>query len=210
MRRLYFTAYAALLVLFVLLGFFINASHNLPGDSAINHWFAGVDIAFVDSLMRAASTLGETIPAVITVSLVVIILLLSRRKLEALFVAVLPSLAALFTWLIKVLVDRPRPGDEIFGNDGLSFPSGHVSHMVVFLGFLIYLMPELIKQRVMAITLQVIMFAIILLIMLSRVYLGEHWVSDVLGSVILGGLMLAPAIDLYKRYYMRVKDARVA
>jgi len=210
MRRLYFTAYAALLVLFVLLGFFIHASHNLPGDSAINHWFAGVDIAFVDSLMRAASTLGETIPAVITVSLVVIILLLSRRKLEALFVAVLPSLAALFTWLIKVLVDRPRPGDEIFGNGGLSFPSGHVSHMVVFLGFLIYLMPELIKQRVMAITLQVIMFAIILLIMLSRVYLGEHWVSDVLGSVILGGLMLAPAIVLYKRYYMRVKDARVA
>lgn len=210
MRRLYFAIYAAFLILFGLLGYFVHSSYNLPGDVAMNEWFVGVDLPFIDSLMQAVSYLGETIPAVITVSLVVIILMLFRRWLEALFVAALPSLAALLTWVIKVLVDRPRPSDELFSDGGLSFPSGHVSHIVVFLGFLFYLLPGLVKQRVIAMTLQAVMVLIILLMMVSRVYLGEHWASDVLGGIMLGGLILALAIVLYNKYIGGREDARAA
>ena len=210
MRRLYLFIYAVCLILFGLFSYFVHKSHNLPGDRAISDWFAGVDITFIDSLMQAVSSLGDTIPVVIMVSLVVIVLLFSRRRLEALFVAVLPSLAALLTWIIKVLVDRPRPGDELLGNGGLSFPSGHVSHIVVFLGFLFYLLPRLIKQRVIVAALQAIMVILILLMVASRVYLGEHWASDVLGGIIIGGLILAPVIVLYKNNDARRKDARTA
>ena len=210
MRRLYFFIYAVCLILFGLLSYFMHESYNLPGDRVISDWFAEFDLPSIDSLMQTVSSLGDTIPAVIIVSLVVIVLLFFKRRLEALFVAVLPSLAALLTWLIKVLVDRPRPGDELLGNGGLSFPSGHVSHIAVFLGFLFYLLPGLIKQRVIVTALQATMVILILLMMITRVYLGEHWPSDVLGGIILGGLILTPAIVLYKKYAMRRKNARAA
>lgn len=210
MSRLYSSIYAVCLILFGLLGCFVHKSHNLPGDIAISDWFTGIEIPFVDSLMRAVTVFGDTIPIIITVSLVVAFLLFFRRRLEALFVAALPGLAALFTWLIKVLVDRPRPGDELFDNGGLSFPSGHVSYIVVFLGFFIYLLPGLIKQRVIVPALQAIMVIFILLMMVSRIYLGEHWPSDVLGSIMLGGLILAPAIILYNKYALGRKNARAA
>jgi undecaprenyl-diphosphatase len=210
MSRLYSSIYAVCLILFGLLGCFVHKSHNLPGDIAISDWFTGIEIPFVDSLMRAVTVFGDTIPIIITVSLVVAVLLFFRRRLEALFVAALPGLAALFTWLIKVLVDRPRPGDELFDNGGLSFPSGHVSYIVVFLGFFIYLLPGLIKQRVIVPALQAIMVIFILLMMASRIYLGEHWPGDVLGSIMLGGLILAPAIVLYNKYAAGRKNARAA
>jgi len=209
MIRLYSFIYAVSLLLFGLLACFVHRGYELPGDRAISDWFIGIDITFFDNLMWAVSSLGDTIPAVIIVSLLVMVLFFSQKRLEALFVALLPSLAALLTWSVKLLVDRPRPVDELFNNGGLSFPSGHVSHIVVVLGFLFHLLPGLIKQRVIMVALQAIIVIIILLMMASRIYLGEHWPSDVLGSVILGGLILAPAIVLYNKYKGR-KDARAA
>jgi membrane-associated phospholipid phosphatase len=188
----------------------MHESYNLPSDRVVNGWFAGIDQPSIHSLMQAVSSLGDTIPAVIMVSLVVIVLLFYRMRLEALFVVVLPSLTALLTWLVKVLVDRPRPGDELVGNSGLSFPSGHVSHIVVFLIFIFYLLPGLIKRRVIVIALRIMIVIFILLMMLSRIYLGEHWPSDVLGSIILSGLILTPAIGLYNNMVIRREDARTA
>ncbi|MFH1662363.1 MAG: phosphatase PAP2 family protein [Chloroflexota bacterium] len=210
MRRLYFTIYAVFLILFGLLGYLVHKSYDLPGDVAISDWFTGIKLPFVDSLMRAVSSIGDTIPAVIIVLFVVTVLLFFKRRLEALYVAALLSLAALFIWLIKVLVDRPRPGYELLGNGGLSFPSGHVSYIVVLLGFLIYLLPGLVKHRVIVTALQAIMVILILLMMASRIYLGEHWPSDVLGGIMLGGLMLVPVIILYNKYTAGRKDAGAA
>ncbi len=210
MRRLYYFIYAACLVLFGLLGYFAHQSSSLPGDSAITTWLNGIELPFVDSLMQVVSALGDTLPSIITVVVVIILLLFARRRLEAVFIAVLPGIAVLLTWLIKVMVDRPRPGAELIDNGGLSFPSGHVSHMVVLLGFVYYLLPGLIKQRVIITALRAIMVIIMLLMIASRVYLGEHWSSDVLGGLVLGGLILAPAIVVYKHYARRGGNARAA
>jgi undecaprenyl-diphosphatase len=210
MRRLYYFIYAICLVLFGLLSYFAHQSGSLPGDSAIFNWLGGIESPFFDSLMRAITALGNALPSVITVAVVVAVLLLVRRWLEAFFIALLPSLAALFTWAIKVAVDRPRPGAELIDNGGLSYPSGHVSHIVVFLGFLCYLMPGLVKKRAVVTALQVIMVILIMLMMTSRIYLGEHWPSDVLAGLMLGGMVLAPAMVVYKHYARRRENAGAA
>jgi undecaprenyl-diphosphatase len=210
MRKLHVAIYAIFLILFGLLSYLLRESYILPIDRVINDWFAGIDLPVVHSLMQVVSCLGDTIPAVIMVSLVVIILLFFRMRLEALFVIVLPSLTALLTWLVKVLVDRPRPGEALLDNGGLSFPSGHVSYIVVFLVFLFYLLPGMIKRHIIVTALKAVIVILILLMMISRVYLGEHWPSDVLGSIIFSGLILAPSVVLYNNMVVRRKDARTA
>ena len=210
MRRRYYIIYLVCLILFGLLCYAVYRSYNLPGDLAISSWFTGINGSSIDRLMVAVSGFGETVVEIITISLLVLVLMLYKKKLEAFFVAILPSLVALFTWLLKIIINRPRPGDELASDRGLSFPSGHVSYIVVLFGFLLYVLPWLIRQRIIKTVLQVMMIILMLLMMTSRIYLGEHWPSDVLGGAMLAGLILVPLILIYTKNNQGGKGARAA
>jgi membrane-associated phospholipid phosphatase len=120
--------------------------------------------------------------------------LIFKRKKEALFV-ILTALSSLISLSIKILVNRPRPTDNIVKilvkTTEKSFPSGHVLFYVVFFGFLALLMfelkaiPKLIRISVSAISL-----LLIFTIPYSRVYLGAHWFTDVTAGFFLGLLCL--------------------
>lgn len=154
--------------------------------------------------MTAISFISSTLPAVVIVALVIIGLLATGRKLEPIFIASATSLAALLNWLLKLLISRPRPGSEIIQvlveSNGLSFPSGHTVYAVVFYGFLFYLAPRVTAQPAVIGIVRPVLILLILLTGISRVYLGAHWPSDVLGSLLLGGLLLFLAIALYHKY----------
>lgn len=168
-----------------------------PGDDDIAQWLQGIDSSFFDWLMRAVSSIEGTAVAIVSVTAVVLLLFILRKRREAGFVAGVMLVAEGFTRLFKFLIDRPRPGDDVLAG-GFSFPSGHVTYAVVFFGFMVYLMPRLVKQKALAVTLQVILSLIIFLTGFSRVYLGEHWPSDALGGYLLGGLLLALGITLFQ------------
>ena len=202
MNRLRAGIYVFCLILFGLLCYFAREFSYFPGDVTFSLWLQGIYLPFLNPVMKAVSYISSVIPAVITVTLLVIVLWASGRKLESIFIASLTSSAALLNWLLKLLVSRPRPGIELMEilseNNGLSFPSGHVTYAVVFFGFLSYLVPRLVKQPAVAWTLRSLLILLIFLIATSRVYLQAHWSSDILGSFLLGGLLLALAINLYQ------------
>ena len=175
----------------------ISFSTISSGDTAVSQWLAGFDNSFFDWLMNAVSFLGKTVPSIVIVVTVVVLLFIFRRRLESLFVLLLALSGEGVTSLFKFLVDRPRPGGDLLAG-GTSFPSGHVVYSVVFFGFLAYLAPRLIKWPRVARTVQVILILLILLGGVSRVYLERHWPSDVLGGLLLGGLLLVPAIALFR------------
>ena len=89
----------------------------------------------------------------------------------------------------KEIIDRPRPGEpESIGNKG--FPSGHVLYGVLLSGVTwLFLVSKIPKLR-LRIPLLTILIAWPVLIGLSRISLEKHWPSDVLGSYILGALVL--------------------
>ena len=196
--------YFFFLALFGLLGYLAHQLPYFPGDIGVSLWLQGMDLPFFSPLMTAVSFISSTIPAAIVVALLVIGLWISGRKLEPVFIASLTSFAALLNWLLKLIISRPRPSSELIRvigeNNGLSLPSGHVVYAVVFYGFLFYLALKLVKQPAAAGALRFLLILLIPLTGVSRIYLGAHWFSDVLGSFLLGGLILAPAIALYHNY----------
>jgi len=188
--------YVFLILLFGVFCYFANRYDYFPGDVSISQWIQGIDFPGLKPIMRYA-------PYVVGAALVIV--LLSRLWWRRLIcIAAVTSAAGLISWLIKLLVSRPRPPAELVqimvGTHSLSFPSGHVAMAAVASGFILYLAPRLVKSPAIVALLRALLIVLILAVGFSRLYLGVHWLSDVVGGLFLGGLLLYPAIVLYNKY----------
>ena len=204
MSKLHIGIYIFFLISLAILGYLAHQLPYFPGDIAVSLWLQKIDLSFFSPVMQAVSYISSLIPAIVIVSLVASGLLLSGKKPEVIFLISLTSLTALANWLLKLLVSRPRPDSELIQvlgeSSGFSFPSGHTAYAVVFYGFLFYLVLRLTKQAAVRRALQSILILLIILTGASRIYLGAHWLSDTLASLLLGGLLLATTIALHHNY----------
>lgn len=198
--RIYFGVYIFFFILFGVLCYLAHEYATFPGDVTISTWIQGIDSSFFTQLMEAVSFLGRAVSVGITIALLAVGLLLFRRIREAFFIVILPAIAGLTNELAKALIDRPRPeGTLAMGIN--SFPSGHTTYATVICGCIFFLAPRVLKWPVAARVIQVLSVLFIALMGISRVFLEAHWPSDVLGGLILGGLILAPGFFIY-RYYV--------
>ena len=133
-------------------------------------------------------------------SIIVVILLAGARR-EALAAAFATLGAAALHRIATDLVARPRPSPALVHVAHAlplhgSFPAGHVQNATAFLGFLAYLLARGTRSPwrwlgVALLTLVIVGMGV------ARVYFGEHWLSDVVGGYVLGGVWLCVAIELH-------------
>ena len=114
------------------------------------------------------------------------------------------ALARVLSGVVKGLVDRPRPSpsvvDVVYQLDGPSFPSGHVLGATLFYGFLIYCADISISNKPVRRLVQSSLAVTILLMGYSRVELGAHWPTDVLGGYAIALLVLSAMVWLHRRW----------
>lgn len=154
----------------------------------------------LDRLMLSITRLGdpEFVVAIVVVSLGW--LLWRQKRLESGMLAI-ASLGALFLNLgMKLIFSRPRPTlwQPLIQEISYSFPSGHALGASVLYGFLGYLFIRRYPQRSYLIS--GISITIILLIGLSRLYLGVHYPTDILAGYIVGLLWLGICVAILKHY----------
>ncbi len=201
--RILITADAILLALFALLAWWVHIHPILAIDVTITREFQENQSPWLSTMMIAVSYPGNTLPLQIgLIALAAALFALVRLYLEAVTVIVVSSVSAILNFSIKLLVDRPRPNshliDVIQHANGLSFPSGHVMSYVAFWGLLFSLMIILFKgNHWWRIALLIISGLFVVLVGPSRIYLGDHWASDVLGAYIFGGVWLCIALLIY-------------
>jgi undecaprenyl-diphosphatase len=104
------------------------------------------------------------------------------------------QVASLVANVLKDLVHRARPSPELVGVlrplDSPSFPSGHVVQYTVLFGFTFFLV-YVLARRSTARAIGLVLLAVpIVLVGPSRLYLGQHWLSDVLGGYAVAAMML--------------------
>ncbi len=136
-----------------------------------------------------------------------------RLRVEALFLA-LSSAGGFSSEVVKQLVHRPRPVPEFadisFPLHTYSFPSGHVTGYVTFLGFAFYLAYIVLPRNdPLRWGILILSGLYIALVGPSRVYMGQHWASDALAGYFLGFAWLLLVIELH-RAWLRRRAAMVA
>jgi membrane-associated phospholipid phosphatase len=137
------------------------------------------------------------------------LVLASRRAWREAAILIGVVLVGQALWVIcGHLVGRPRPRPELIevlidGQDihGFpSFPSGHAVYYTAFFGFLCFLTATKMKAARWRWPLLGVFGGLVFLVGIARIYLGAHWVSDVVGGYLLGGAVLACGIVLYRRW----------
>ena len=167
---------------------------------------------FLDASMKLVSWFGYSPSSIIIVLLAALIFFIFRCRKEALFI-LLTSISGLISSLVKILVNRPRPAESLVRIvqkvTQQSFPSGHVLFYIVFFGFLTFLMFELkTLPKIVKILVITLSMLLIFIIPFSRIYLGAHWFTDVLGGFLLGVLCLYFLCFLYYRTSFTRKKSR--
>lgn len=182
----------------------IRQAGPLAIDLRASQVVQSVHAAWYDLLMRAVGEPGYPPQVYPLVIWIIVVLFLTGLKWEAvseIFATVGIGVVGL---LVKMVADRPRPTPDLVNVlttlDGgkLSFPAGHVESFVAIFGFLWFLAFVACKNPwVRTITL-LFLGEMLALIGISRVYTGEHWLTDSVGGYLLGSLWLIATIWFYR------------
>jgi membrane-associated phospholipid phosphatase len=211
-RTLVFEAALFLMIsAFAMLTFMVKTTPSFPVDLQITQAIQAVNSPSLSAIMNLISWPGFSPQSSIIPALIVLLIYSFGFHWEALAAFVAALLPSVINVLVKDLIRRPRPTVNLVHVfrilDSYSFPSAHVMFYVGFFGFLWFLTFTLLKHSVIRTLLLVFLGSLISFVGVSRIYLGQHWASDVLGAYLLGGLTLAVIIQFYrwgkKRFFIR-------
>lgn len=123
----------------------------------------------------------------------------------SIYLIIVTIISTVFNFLTKNIVLRTRPDHlRLIEETGYSFPSGHAMGSIAFYGFIIFLLSKSKINKYLKIFLSVIIGLTIFLIGISRIYVGVHYPSDIIGGFLLGYIILISSIEfLTKKGYLK-------
>jgi membrane-associated phospholipid phosphatase len=162
-------------------------------DPGVQDFVVRHRVDWLTDAFRILTHLGSSVILVVVLAAFGTLVWISRRHLVAL---TLPMAAFVVTVLAKntakALIERPRPSPAlaIGSNTGFAFPSGHAADSLAVFAMLALILSTARSSRGRW-ALWSGALAVVLVVGASRVYLGSHWLSDVLGGWALAGAIVS-------------------
>lgn len=186
------------LLIFIWLTYLVSTGRELAFDTVIREWFYSIRTSWLTEVVKAITFMGNT-KTIIVICLVLLLLPLVRGKAGlqvtkkiGIPIAVVAIVGSAINKAIKHIVMRPRPDVSLHLIDqgGWSFPSGHSISSLLLYGFLAWLILYYVKDKWAANVATVILTLLWMGVGLSRIYLGVHYPTDVLGGWMLGMVVM--------------------
>ncbi len=133
---------------------------------------------------------------------IILFILIKNKKIGFSIISNL-AVVTILNQLLKNILQRPRPTEfRIVEETGFSFPSGHSMVSMAFYGYLIYLIYKYVKNKYLKWILIVLLSILICTIGISRIYLGVHYTSDVLGGFLISISYLVIYISAVNKFLL--------
>ena len=182
------------IIIFLLILYLVIFKNQNVIDEKVYELISKFYSAKATTIFKLFTFLGSTI-MVVSICLISILFLRNYYKIICLNTISI----VLINQLLKFIVRRNRPiGINLIEETGFSFPSGHSMVSIGLYGTIIYLICTSKLKKSLKITLSIIISFLILMIGISRIYLGVHFTTDVLGGFILGIICLIILFDTLK------------
>ena len=197
------------MLLFICLIGFLALAEDVFHQEIMNGDIVGYDIVSKLFKFNVSTPIAKFITnfggAIFVISLTTILFFVIKDKKIGISIITNLGIVTILNQIIKFIMQRPRPTEfRIIEETGYSFPSGHSMVSLAFYGYLIYLIYRYIKNKYIKWLLIVLLSILICLIGISRIYLGVHYTSDVLGGFLLSISYLVVYISLIKN--LKIKN----
>ena len=161
---------------------------------------------FMTPIAKIITNFGS---AMVLICISAISLLVVKNKKIGLTISVNLAMASGINFLLKNILQRPRPTEfRLIDESGYSFPSGHSMVSMAFYGFLIYLIYKYVKNKKLKLILITFLSLLIFSIGISRIYLGVHYTSDVIGGFLIAISYLVIYTRIVKRLVLESSNSK--
>jgi membrane protein DedA with SNARE-associated domain/membrane-associated phospholipid phosphatase len=195
-----------LLAIFMLMLLFIGFVHSVTHGGVVtilnqptHQLFRNIQTAFGTKLMILISFIGYKYVLGVMVIFVFIWMIASRYFWAALHWIGITVFTGVVISLSKHIIQSPRPDGLPYLLEGNSFPSGHTTMSIALYGFLAFLIGRNFSRPSQRKYIYTSTTVLCLLIMISRLYLGAHWVTDVIGGGFVGLMIVFITIISFRR-----------
>lgn len=187
------------LICFAYIAYTVSSYDVLAFDTVIREWAYSLRTPLLNKILIGITYLGNW-QTIVALGVVLLSYPGTRRKIGLPF-AVTAASSTIIYKMAKSIFQRPRPdlSVRIIKEGGYSFPSGHSMNCIVIYGILIYLTRRYCKNKKAADFITVLLSLLIVAIGCSRVYVGVHFPTDILGGWSLGIAVLTAAIILIEQ-----------
>lgn len=195
---------------FALIAILVGEQNIAGFDNGLITLIQGMENDILTRIMKFFTLIGAGLPIIIiTITIMVILYAVLKYRWELLFFVGVVIGSALLNVLLKLVFHRARPTlHRIVEANGYSFPSGHSMAAFTLYGVLCFLLWKHARSALARTLLIVLGSTLIAAIGISRIYLGVHYPSDVLGGFLASGTWLAVSIGMYQRM-LEKRSARV-
>ena len=196
------------IILFICLIGFLALAEDVFNKEILNGDIIGYKIVSEFLISDFATPIAKFVTnfggAIFLIILAMILLILIKNKKIGLSILSNLVIITVLNQLLKRILQRPRPTDyRIIEETGYSFPSGHSMISMAFYGYLIYLIYKYVKNKYIKWISIALLSILICSIGVSRIYLGVHYTSDVLGGFFISISYLIIYISAVNKFLIR-------